>query len=63
MTSSELLIDTLTTFSDTEPTSILIIWINTAGEIQVASNCGAISMMGMSEYVKMATFRAMSTTK
>ncbi len=59
MTSSELLIDTMSTFGDAEPTNIMIVWLNEKREIQVAGNCGAIQMIGMCEYVKQGTIEEM----
>ncbi len=60
MTSSELLIDTLTKFGDSEPDGILIIWTDTDGNIQMAANTTASHAMGMAEYAKLATFKAMT---
>lgn len=59
MTSSELLIDTLTKFGTSEPTGVVVIWTDEAGDIAVVSNCAMSSVMGMTEYAKLATFKEM----
>jgi hypothetical protein len=56
MTSSELLIDTLTKFGTSEPTGVVVIWTDEAGDIAVVSNC---AMSSVTEYAKLATFKAM----
>ncbi len=61
MTSSELLIDALTKFGDSEPNGILIIWTDEDGNVQMTANTTYAHAMGMAEYAKLATFRAMTT--
>lgn len=63
MTGSELMIDTLTKFSDAEATSVLIVWTDANGDISVTSNCSMSSVMGMAEYAKLATFATMRPVK
>lgn len=59
MTSSDLLIETLTKFGESEPIGTVLIWTDVNGDIQLASNATLSHVMGMCEYAKLATFGAM----
>ena len=51
-TASELCMEALDDFSQSEPIALLIIFTNEAGQIAVKSTCSASHAIGLAEYAK-----------
>lgn len=59
MTSSDLMIETISKFSSSEATSVIVIWTDDNGDIQATSNATKTQIMGMCEFTKLSTFNSM----
>lgn len=52
MTGTELLIEILERFGESEPTSVLVVWGNENDDICMKSNCLSTATIGLAEYAK-----------
>lgn len=61
MTASDLLMKMLERFGESEPIDCVVIYTSENKEVLAESNCPAISVLGMAEFIKEGTLRQLLT--